>query len=420
VDRHPIRLVVTDDLQRSRLTVVVRWILAIPHYFWLALWTIAAIGAAIASWVATLAQGQTPPGLHRFLAQYVRYVTQLQAYLLLAAELYPRFTPEDGYAIDLEIDPPAPQRRWTVALRIFVALPALLLANALISLGANAGWAGRSTRYRAGEWGVAGVVAVLSWFVCLAVGRMPRGFRDLQAFALRYCAQTWAYLLLLTDRYPDARPNLPAAAPPDTPHPVGVTLTDDLARTRLTVFFRILLALPHVVWIALWTVVLVPVEIVAWMIVLASGRLPAGLHRFVSAYVRYKAHLQAFLYLTANPFPGFAGSPGYPVDVELPPAPELQPRGKTAVRILLAIPSGLVSGSLGTLAFAAAVLGWFAALGTGRMPRGLRDLGAWWIRYTAQSDAYALLLIDRYAYAGPYEFAEPPPDEAEAAELAAA
>src|SRR5947208_15868684 len=91
MEPHPIRLVVDDDLRRSRLTVFFRLLLAIPHYVWLAVWTIAAIGAAIASWFATLARGQTPDGLHGFLARYVRYVTQLQAYLLLTSNPYPPF-----------------------------------------------------------------------------------------------------------------------------------------------------------------------------------------------------------------------------------------------------------------------------------------------------------------------------------------
>jgi uncharacterized protein DUF4389/putative oligomerization/nucleic acid binding protein len=45
-------------------------------------------------------------------------------------------------------------------------------------------------------------VAVAGWFVCLALGRMPKGLRDLGAYCLRFNAQTSAYLLFLTDRYP--------------------------------------------------------------------------------------------------------------------------------------------------------------------------------------------------------------------------
>jgi hypothetical protein len=46
------------------------------------------------------------------------------------------------------------------------------------------------------------VVAFLGAFYALGTGRSPRGFRDLSAYCLRYQAQTYAYLLLLTDRYP--------------------------------------------------------------------------------------------------------------------------------------------------------------------------------------------------------------------------
>jgi hypothetical protein len=35
---------------------------------------------------------------------------------------------------------------------------------------------------------------------------VPRGLRNLGAFELRYQAQTWAYVYLLTSRYPYAGP----------------------------------------------------------------------------------------------------------------------------------------------------------------------------------------------------------------------
>ena len=49
---------------------------------------------------------------------------------------------------------------------------------------------------------VAQVIAFAGWFVCLVLGRMPEGMRDLIAYCLRYQAQTYAYLFLLTSRYP--------------------------------------------------------------------------------------------------------------------------------------------------------------------------------------------------------------------------
>ena len=46
------------------------------------------------------------------------------------------------------------------------------------------------------------VVAFLGALYALVTGRYPRGLRDLSAYCIRYQAQTYAYLLLLTDRYP--------------------------------------------------------------------------------------------------------------------------------------------------------------------------------------------------------------------------
>jgi Domain of unknown function (DUF4389) len=44
----------------------------------------------------------------------------------------------------------------------------------------------------------------------------------------------------------------------------------------------------------------------------------------------------------------------------------------------------------------------------GRMPEGLRNLGASCLRYTAQTYAYFALLTDRYPYASPVLEGKPP------------
>jgi hypothetical protein len=46
------------------------------------------------------------------------------------------------------------------------------------------------------------VVSVIAWFVILFTGRIPQGMRDLNAWILRFGAQTDSYYSLLTDRYP--------------------------------------------------------------------------------------------------------------------------------------------------------------------------------------------------------------------------
>jgi hypothetical protein len=429
MEAHPIRVVVADDLVRSRLTVLFRLLLAIPHLVWLLIWSIGAFVAAFVSWFATLAAGRSPRPLHDFLAAYVRYATHVYAYLSLAANPFPAFVGEAGsYPVDVEIDPPERQSRWKTGFRLVLAVPALVLANSLVGgFGGGGGTrTGDTGEADAPTWfdfsggGVLLVVALLAWFACLVLARMPHGFRDFQAYALRYGAQTWGYVLLLTDRYPTSDPVLPAAQPPPKPPAVRIAVEDDRRRSRLSVFFRGLLILPHAVWFLLWSIAALFGAVVSWFVTLAAGRTFVGLHRFLAAYVRYGAHIAAYFFIVANPFPGFTGTVGtYPVDLQIDP-PARQSRWVTLFRLFLAFPAWLVAGGLGSVLLVVGVFGWFTGLVTGRMPEGLRNLGAYAIRYNAQAHAYVYLLTDRYPYSGPWEWARPEPEEELEPEVAAA
>jgi hypothetical protein len=409
-------------VKRSRLTVFFRLLLAIPHFVWAVLWSLLMILVAVANWVATLILGRSPAFFHNLTAAYVRYLTQLFAYLLLAANPYPSFTGSGRYPIDLELDGPAPQRRLVTLFRLPLALPVIVFEAVFLATYAGGSYSSSggddaNVGATTSSVGILWTVAFFAWFACLVLGRMPMGFRNLEAYGLRYVAQVWAYLLLLTDRYP----NLDPADPPSTGplHPVGLAVTDDLRRSRLTVFFRFLLALPHFVWLILWGVVAFLAGIVGWVAALILGRLPRALHRFLAAYLRYSTHVFAFLFLTANPFPGFTGTAGsYPVDPELP-EPERQKRLVTLFRLFLAIPALAVSSSLYTLAFVAAFFGWFVSLALGRMPRSFREAQAYALRYGVQSNAFLWLLTGRYPYSGP-SLGQPEPEPEPEPELAPA
>ena len=182
---HPIRLRITDDLRRTRLTVFFRLILVIPHAIWAALLGIVAALAVIGNWFATLFAGKSPQGLHNFLANYFRYVTQIAAYCFLIADPYPGFLfiNMEEYPVDLEVAPPEVQNRWTVLFRIILAIPAMLITSVLRN--------------------ITGLLAVFSWVMGVLTARVPEGVRNFSAFALRYETQTYAYLALLTSQYPN-------------------------------------------------------------------------------------------------------------------------------------------------------------------------------------------------------------------------
>jgi Domain of unknown function (DUF4389) len=179
---HPIRLVNNDDLGRSRLTVFFRLLLAIPHAVWLVLWGIAVYIAVFVGWLVAIFTGRVPDGIHDFIARYARYFTHVYAYWHLLADPFPAFSGGRGYPLDLEIDRPQDQSRLTILFRLVLAIPAFLLAYVLRTLMS--------------------VLAFVGWFYALAAGRMSEGIEGLGSYALRYEAQTLAYMFLLTGKYP--------------------------------------------------------------------------------------------------------------------------------------------------------------------------------------------------------------------------
>jgi hypothetical protein len=390
-----VRIVSRDDLERSRLTVFFRLFLAIPHLLALGIWGLIALMMAVINWFAILFTRRPVPG--DLQVRYVRYLAHVEAYLNLAASPFPPFAGAPAsYPVDLEIDPPAEQNRWKTGFRLVLAVPAIILGGAFGAAGFQGG--GGSVRI---VFGVIATAALLAWFAALARGRMPHGLRDLLVYAIGYSAQVAAYILLVTDRYPNSDPRVPGYGQKAPDHVVRIRSDDDLRRSRLTVFFRLFLWLPHMVWLILWGLVTALAVFANWFVTLFAGRPAAGLHRFISAYLRYQVHALSFLYLVANPFPGFGGREGsYPVDITLP-APGPQNRWKTGFRLILAFPAMMISGALGNALSGVALLCWFAGLFTGRMPLGLRNLGLLAMRYHAQVGAYIWLLTDDYPFSGP-------------------
>jgi hypothetical protein len=182
-ESHPIGLIVDDDLQRNRLTVFFRLLLAIPQAIWLGIWGMVVYVAVVLAWLAALVTGRVPDGLHGFIARYLRALTHLSSYVLLLADPWPPFGGSPGsYPVDLRVDPAAAQSRLTVFFRTLLAIPAFLLCYVFRLVNQ--------------------LVAFLGWFYCLFTGRMHGGMRDISAWMLRYELQTYAYLFLLTGRYP--------------------------------------------------------------------------------------------------------------------------------------------------------------------------------------------------------------------------
>lgn len=167
--------------------------------------------------------------------------------------------------------------------------------------------------------------------------------------------------------------------------------------SRLTTFFRLILAIPLAIWLYIYAIVAGIAVVIAWFAIVITGRYPQGLYDFVAGYTRFLARVTAYTVLLCDPYPSFGGSPdpAYPVRMEFVRL-EQYSRLKTLLRIILAIPILIVRYVMGILLEIGAVAAWFVILITGKLPRGLFDLMVLANSYTARSDAYIYLLSETY------------------------
>ena len=180
---YPVRIADHGDLQRSRLTVFFRLLLAIPHVVVLMFWGLAAYVVVFVAWIAGTILGRIPEGMHGFLEGFLRYNTSVTAYTRILSNPYPPFSGSSGsYTIDLEVDPPGPQSRLTIFFRGLLALPMLLIGYGVRLL--------------------ANVLTIAAWFAALVLGSVPEGLQDTALWCLRYEQRVLGYLLFLTARYP--------------------------------------------------------------------------------------------------------------------------------------------------------------------------------------------------------------------------
>ncbi len=169
-------------------------------------------------------------------------------------------------------------------------------------------------------------------------------------------------------------------------------------RSRLSAFFRLILAIPLFIWAYFYAIVACVAIVIAWVAIVITGRYPQGLYDFVAGFTRFQARTLAYFALLSDPYPPFVGSddPSYPVRMSFAGPLDHYSRLKTFFRFILAIPILVVRYAMNILLEIGAVAAWFVIVITGKMPRGLFDLMVLANSYTARSDAYLYLLSETY------------------------
>jgi uncharacterized protein DUF4389 len=167
-------------------------------------------------------------------------------------------------------------------------------------------------------------------------------------------------------------------------------------RSRLTTFFRLLLAIPHLIFVYLYQLAAGIVVIVAWFVLLFTGRWPLGMYDFVAGSLRYSTRVYGYTCLLTDEYPPFSGDPtiSYPVRLDIAaPKPEYS-RLKVLFRIVLAIPVLIITYAMQIVAQVGALLAWFAIVVLGRQPKGLQDMIVLGLSYQQRAYTYIALITE--------------------------
>lgn len=190
-----------------------------------------------------------------------------------------------GYPVTVTFTPPERVPRWMPFFGWLLAIPHFVV---LYVLGI-----------------IAEICMVIGWFAGVITGRVPQGLLGLIAGYLRYSLRLQTYLLFMRGSYPGFGLDTGAAdARTDPTVTIDITLAEK--RSRLTIFFRMLLAIPHMIALFFVGIAAYVVIVIAWFAVVILGRWPSGLQSFVLGMLRWSTRVNAYMYLLTDAYPPFS------------------------------------------------------------------------------------------------------------------
>lgn len=181
-------------------------------------------------------------------------------------------------------------------------------------------------------------------------------------------------------------------------YPVVYHQTPAIERNRLTVFFRYIMVIPHLIWSFIYGLAAHVAVFIAWFVIVFTGHYSEPIYRFVAGYARFLTRLVGYMQLVTDKFPPFDGAehPEYPVTLTIPPPQDSYSRLTTALRIILLIPVWILQYVFLLWIHAVSIAIWIVAVVTGKTSDALVDAERFPLAYIARSYAYSCLLTDRW------------------------
>jgi uncharacterized protein DUF4389 len=185
--------------------------------------------------------------------------------------------------------------------------------------------------------------------------------------------------------------------PPNPDYPARVEVDYPQQLSRLLIFVKWLLAIPH--YFALFFLILgaYVVLIISWFAVLITGTYPEGMFNYLVGVNRWYLRVYGYLFLVTDAYPPFSleDDPSYPIRMQVDYTPTIA-RWRPLVNWLLVIPAAIAAVLILFMAGVCVFLAWFAILITGGYPQGMFDVVVIAFRWLARANAFALWMTERY------------------------
>ncbi|OLB87683.1 MAG: hypothetical protein AUI15_29215 [Actinobacteria bacterium 13_2_20CM_2_66_6] len=200
-----------------------------------------------------------------------------------------------SYPVQFDVDfPSRPLNRLATALRIFAAIPILIVIGMLPSAALH------SDNESAMQTLAIGGGAVFLPVVLMIVFRQkyPRWWFDWNLNLLRFSNRVTAYMALLDDRYPSTDEE--QAVHLDFPYP------DVRQMSRWLPLVKWFLAIPHYFVLFVLGIGALVAVIVAWFAILFTGTYPRSLFDFVVGVLRWSNRVTGYAFtLVTDEYPPF-------------------------------------------------------------------------------------------------------------------
>ncbi|MGI8519281.1 MAG: DUF4389 domain-containing protein [Actinomycetota bacterium] len=201
-----------------------------------------------------------------------------------------------NYPLRFSVDyPERDLNRLTTFFRLFVAIPILIVLSSV----AGGAW---QWSYDNGETAAAAAGGLLFFGPLLMIlfrQKYPRWWFDFNLQLTRFSTRVSSYLALMSDRYPSTDEEQSVHLDLEYPN-----VKKDLNRWLPLV--KWLLAIPHYIVLLFLGIAAVFAVIVAWFVILFTGRYPRSIFDFIEGVQRWALRVQAYaMLLVTDRYPPF-------------------------------------------------------------------------------------------------------------------